>query len=63
MTAAFAFTTGVLASNNYGTADDVGAGLAAFLIIAGIGLVLVFLLRSMNKQFRKIGPGDKDLPG
>jgi hypothetical protein len=24
--------------------------------VAGIGVVLVFLLRSMNKQFRKITP-------
>jgi hypothetical protein len=27
-----------------------------FLVVAGMGVVLVFLLRSMNKQFRKIGP-------
>jgi hypothetical protein len=28
-----------------------------FLVVAGIGVVLVFLFRSMNKQFRKITPG------
>ena len=30
-----------------------------FLVVAAMGVALVFLLRSMNKQFRKItaGPG------
>jgi hypothetical protein len=41
----------------------VQAGLLAFLIVAAMGAALVFLLRSMNKQFRKLGPGDKDMPG
>ena len=27
-----------------------------FLVVAAIGVALVFLLRSMNKQFKKIGP-------
>ena len=27
-----------------------------FLIVAGIAVALVFLLRSMNKQFRKLPP-------
>ena len=36
--------------------SDVQPGVLAFLIVAGIGVVLVFLLRSMNKQFRKITP-------
>jgi hypothetical protein len=30
-------------------------GVLGFLIVAGMGLALVFLLRSMNKQLRKIG--------
>jgi len=34
--------------------DDVGAGVIAFLIVAAMGVALFFLLRSMNKQFRKI---------
>jgi hypothetical protein len=34
--------------------NDVEPGVLGFLIVAGIGIVLVFLLRSMNKQFRKI---------
>ncbi len=36
--------------------NNVQPGVLAFLIVAGIGVVLVFLLRSMNKQFRKIAP-------
>ena len=36
--------------------DDVNAGVIAFLIVAAMGVALVFLLRSMNKQFRKITP-------
>jgi hypothetical protein len=38
------------------TMNNVEPGLLGFLVVAGIGVVLVFLLRSMNKQFRKIGP-------
>jgi hypothetical protein len=34
--------------------DDVGTGVIAFLVVAAMGAALVFLLRSMNKQFRKI---------
>jgi hypothetical protein len=36
--------------------NDVEPGALGFLVVAGIGVVLVFLLRSMNKQFRKITP-------
>jgi hypothetical protein len=32
-------------------------GVLGFLVVAGIGVALVFLFRSMNKQFRKITPG------
>jgi hypothetical protein len=38
------------------TLSDVEPGLLGFLVVAGMGVALVFLLRSMNKQFRKIGP-------
>jgi hypothetical protein len=34
--------------------NDVEPGVLGFLIVAGIGDVLVFLLRSVNKLFRKI---------
>ena len=36
--------------------DDVGAGALGFLVVAAMAVALVFLVRSMNKQFRKIAP-------
>ena len=36
--------------------NDVQAGVLGFLVVAAIGVVLVFLLRSMNKHLKKIGP-------
>jgi hypothetical protein len=36
--------------------DDVGAGVLGFLVFAAMGIALIFLVRSMNKQFRKITP-------
>ena len=57
-------TLGVLAAASSSTSDDVHAGVIAFLVVAAMGVALVFLLRSMNKQFRKItpqpGPPDGD---
>jgi hypothetical protein len=48
---------GVLAaSTNNSTLNDVEPGLLGFLVVAGIAIALVFLLRSMNKQFRKLPP-------
>jgi len=50
---------GVLASgttNSTSTINNVEPGLLGFLVVAGMGVILVFLFRSMNKQFRKIGP-------
>ena len=52
-------TSGVLAATS-SSLSNVEPGVLAFLIVAGIGVVLVFLLRSMNKQFRKIGPPPED---
>jgi len=44
--------------------DDVTPGVLGFLVVAAIGVALVFLLRSMNKQFRKIAPKDEPaVPG
>jgi hypothetical protein len=57
--AATAFASTVLASsttNSTSTLSNVEPGVLGFLVVAAIGLALVFLLRSMNKQFRKIGP-------
>jgi hypothetical protein len=45
----------VLASSS--TASQVYPGLIGFLVVAGMGLALYFLFRSMNKQLRKIAPG------
>jgi hypothetical protein len=32
-------------------------GVLGFLVFAALAVALVFLLKSMNKQFRKITPG------
>jgi hypothetical protein len=45
----------VLASSS--TASQVYPGLIGFLVVAGMGLALYFLFRSLNKQLRKIAPG------
>ena len=42
--------------SNSSTLDNVEPGLLGFLVVAGIGIALVFLMRSMNKQFRKLPP-------
>ena len=47
-------------SNSTSTLNDVEPGLLGFLVVAALGLALVFLLRSMNRQFRKIGPRPED---
>jgi hypothetical protein len=54
----------VLASgttNSTSTINDVEPGLLGFLVVAGMGVILVFLFRSMNKQFRKIGPKPEEV--
>ena len=38
------------------SSDNVTPGVLGFLVVAGIGLALWFLLRSMNKQLKKIPP-------
>jgi hypothetical protein len=47
-------------STNSSTLTDVEPGLLGFLVVAALAVALVFLLRSMNKQFRKIGPRPED---
>ena len=47
-------------TNSTSTINDVEPGLLGFLVVAALGLALVFLLRSMNKQFRKLGPKPED---
>ena len=39
--------------------NAVEPGVLGFLVVAGIGVVLVFLLRSMNKQLKKIPPPEE----
>jgi len=41
--------------------SNVEPGVLGFLVVAAMGVALVFLLRSMNKQFRKITP-EQDAP-
>ena len=48
------------ASNSTSTIGDVEPGLLGFLVVAALGVALVFILRSMNKQFKKIGPRPED---
>ena len=44
--------------------NEVAPGVLGFLVVAAMGVALVFLLRSMNKQFRKITPApEPDPPG
>ena len=48
---------GVLSSGSgNSTLTDVEPGLLGFLVVAFMAVALFFLLRSMNKQFRKLGP-------
>jgi hypothetical protein len=48
------------APNSTSTINDVEPGLLGFLVVAGLGIILVFLLRSMNKHLRRIGPKPDD---
>ena len=54
-------TFGVLAAvaASSPSSDDVTPGVLGFLVVAAMGVALVFLLKSMNKQFRKIAPTDE----
>lgn len=40
-------------------ASQVVPGILGFLVVAGMGLALFFLLRSLNKQLRKVVPGPR----
>jgi hypothetical protein len=42
--------------NSTSTLNDVEPGVLGFLVVAVLGVALVFLLRSMNKHLRKLGP-------
>jgi hypothetical protein len=47
----------VLAAAAASNSSATETGVLCFLIVAALAVVCVFLFRSMNKQFRKIGPG------
>jgi hypothetical protein len=49
-------TLGALAAVAASSPDDIGPGVLGFLIVAALGVALVFLLRSMNKQLHKVTP-------
>jgi len=51
-------TFGVLAAAAPAS-DSVTPGLLGFVVFAVMAVALVFLLKSMNKQFRKIAPKDE----
>ena len=44
----------VLAASSTPAAGQVVTGVLGFLVVAGMGVVLFFLLRSMNKHLRKV---------
>ena len=50
------FLAAALASGSHSTLSDVEPGVLGFLVVAALGLALVFLLKNMNKQFKKLGP-------
>jgi hypothetical protein len=58
-------TFGVLAAvaASSSASDDVTPGVLGFLVVAVMAVALVFLFRSMNKQFRKIAPKADVAPG
>jgi hypothetical protein len=46
-----------LAAGSASNLGNVVSGTLGFLVVAGMGLALFFLLRSLNKQLRKVSPG------
>jgi hypothetical protein len=61
-TAALAAQGTVLAKGTVNT-NDITPGVLGFLVVAGMAIVLVFLLRSMNRQFRKLPPPEPEPDG
>jgi hypothetical protein len=58
-------TFGVLAAvaASSSSTDNVTPGVLGFIVVAAMGVALFFLLKSMNKQFRKITPDAGAKPG
>jgi hypothetical protein len=56
-------TLGVLAAAAASSSsNDIEPGVLGFLVVAALGVALVFLLRSMNRHLRKLPP-DPSAPG
>jgi hypothetical protein len=47
-------------SNSTSTLSQVEPGALGFLVVAGMGIILVFLLKNMNKQFKKLPPPEEE---
>ena len=45
------------------SSNDVTPGVLGFLVVAGMGIALYFLLKSMSKQLKKIPPPPPDEDG
>jgi len=43
-------------ANSTSTISEVEPGAICFLIVAALGIALYFLMKSMGKQFKKLGP-------
>ena len=58
-------TFGVLAAvaASSSSTDNITPGVLGFIVVAAMGVALFFLLKSMNKQFRKITPDAGAKPG
>jgi hypothetical protein len=54
--------TSVVVVATSSSVNNVAPGALGFLVVAGIAVALVFLLRSMNKQFHKIAPDPSATP-
>lgn len=51
----------VASGSTNSTLSQIEPGALGFLVVAAMGFALFFLLRNMNKQFRKIGPKPEDV--
>ena len=51
-----ALTHGMVLAKGSVSSNDVTPGVLGFLVVAGMGLALWFLLKSMSKQLKKIPP-------
>lgn len=47
-------------SNSTSTLSQVEPGALGFLVVAGMGIILVFLFKNMNKQFKKLPPPEEE---